>query len=118
MQADNPLLHCPRALSSPVSESSTAPLAPPKRANNEGEITPILFLIKQLSYPHPQQPMRVRTKTVVVAPTAEELKMLAVLRAMPKHRRKLVVDIVEQFSLKLERCESRWAQLLYGHCSG
>lgn len=43
-----------------------------------------------------------KAKAVATAPTAEELKMLAVLRAMPEHRRNLVIEIVEQFSLEQE----------------
>lgn len=44
----------------------------------------------------------VRAKVTAVAPTAEELKLLATLRAMPEHRRNLVIEIVEQFSLEQE----------------
>ncbi len=43
-----------------------------------------------------------KTKVVATAPTTDELKMLAALRAMPEHRRNLVVEIVEQFSLEQE----------------
>lgn len=43
-----------------------------------------------------------QTKAAPAAPSPEEMKLLMSLRAMPEHRRNLVVEIVEQFSLDQE----------------
>lgn len=44
----------------------------------------------------------IKAKAIASVPTADELKLLTALRAMPEHRRNLVVEIVEQFSLDQE----------------
>lgn len=46
----------------------------------------------------PRKPLK--AKVAASAPTADELKFLAALRSMPEHRRNLVIEIVEQFSLE------------------
>lgn len=43
-----------------------------------------------------------KAKNVTAAPSADELKILAELRAMPEHRRNLIVEIVEQFAMEQE----------------
>jgi transcriptional regulator with XRE-family HTH domain len=43
-----------------------------------------------------------KAKAIPSVPTADELKLLTALRAMPEHRRNLVLEIVEQFSLEQE----------------
>lgn len=43
-----------------------------------------------------------KTKAAPAVPSPEEMKLLMSLRAMPEHRRNLVVEIVEQFALEQE----------------
>jgi transcriptional regulator with XRE-family HTH domain len=43
-----------------------------------------------------------KAKAIASVPTADELKLLTALRAMPEHRRNLVIEIAEQFSLEQE----------------
>jgi len=42
------------------------------------------------------------TKSATLTPTSDELALLGVLRAMPEHRRYLVLGIIQQFALEQE----------------